>query len=143
MAYIEPLKAAFESSTVVSVVREAWKRSGLDDTTRRTIESARSKLLTARQRIDQFDKTNLRELAQSSEDVYNTAKRSIRITLESSRVVGFFTTTIRWWHGSRFHHWMAKPPDPTIVTIDLKDVMIAGRVIAHIDYVIERIVNDR
>lgn len=143
MAYIEPLEAAFETSTVVSVVRESWERSGLDDTTRRTIESARSRLLTARQKIDQFDKTNLRELAQSSEDAYNTAKRSIRITWESSRVVGFFTTTVRWWHGSRFHHWMAKPPDPATVTIDLKDVMIVGRLIAYIDHVIERIVNDR
>lgn len=140
---MKQLEAAFRTSAVVAVVRDIWKTSEAVDTARRTIESVGSRLLAVGQWIERFDKTDLRELIRSSKNVYSATERSIETAWESSRVAEVVATTIHWWQQSWLHHWMTEPHDPAIVAIDLKDVMIAGRVIAYIDDLIESVVNDR
>lgn len=143
MIRMKQLEAAFRTSAVVAVVRDIWETSEAVDTARRTIESVGSKLLAVGQWIERFDKTDLRELIRSSKNVYSAAERSIETVWESSRVAEIVATTIHWWQRSLLHHWMTNPRDPAIVAIDLKDVMIAGRIIAYIDDLIESVVNDR
>lgn len=140
---MKQLEAAFRTSTVVAVVRDIWGSSEAVDTARRTVESVRSRLLAVGQWMNRFDKTDLRELIRSSKTVYSAAKRSIETAWESSRVAEIVATTTHWWQRSWLHHWMTNSRDPAIVAIDLKDVLIAGRFIAYIDDLIERVGNDR